>query len=333
MLKALSSMISPSGRRARLLTFYFHRVLVKSDPMQPGEPTAVEFDRTLGWIVDQFNVLRPDEACARLYDGTLPSAAALITFDDGYHDNYDVALPILQRHKVGATFFVATGFLGDGMQFNDRIREALRTYGASSLDAAWLGLGELATGTVRDKLTSLDQLLSVVKYKSLEARLEAVERIEHCCGFDRSRRTATRREMMTPDEVRLLARAGMDIGGHTRNHPILRVMPSESALDEIRAGFDDLCTIVGVPPTLFSYPNGKFGDDYEAQHARMARLAGFKYAFSTHRGVANRDTDRYQLPRFMPWHTREYAFKIQALRLLAGAPVVMAPVAESVSVA
>jgi len=329
----MASMISPAGRRARLLTFYFHRVLEKVDPMQPGEPTAAEFDRTLGWIVDQFNVLRPDEACARLSDGTLPSAAAVVTFDDGYRDNYEVALPIFRRRKASATFFVATGFLGDGMQFNDRIREALRVHGAPSLDAAWLGLGELPTGTVSEKLMSLEQILRVVKYKALEARLDAVERIEHQCGFDLASRVAAQREMMTVDEVRLLARAGMDIGGHTRNHPILRSLSSEAALGEIRAGYDDLTAIVGAPPALFSYPNGKRGDDYEPVHGQMAKKAGFKYAFSTHRGVATRDTDRYQLPRFMPWHSREFSFKLQALRLLAGEPVIDDPLSEPAGIA
>ena len=316
-LSAVSSMASPGGRRGRLLTFYFHRVLERPDPLIPGELDARRFDETLAWIGQQFRVLPPRAACEQLASGTLPSRAATISFDDGYRDNHDVAMPILKRHRMSAAFFIATGYLGDGMQFNDRLTEAMRAHPGDTLDARWLGLGVLATGSTQAKLQALQKLRESVKYLGLTEREQSVERIETACasaaaGVPRSR------VMMTPKEVRTLADNGMEIGGHTVMHPILKSVDDAAAFEEIRSGRDALASMLSSPPELFAYPNGKLGIDYEPKHAEMARRAGFRFAFSTDRGVADAQTNHLMLPRFMPWNTDALRFKLQALQVTLG---------------
>ena len=72
--------------------------------------------------------------------GTLPARALAIPFDAGYADNHDVALPILQRHGLPATFFVATGFLDGGRISADVTVESLDTFsGSHPFIQAWLG--------------------------------------------------------------------------------------------------------------------------------------------------------------------------------------------------
>lgn len=317
--RAVSGVVSPAGERAKLLTFFFHRVLEKPDPMIPGEMHAAQFDQALRWIGDQFRVLRPLEACERLTAGTLPARAAIISFDDGYRDNHDVALPLLKRHRMPAAFFVATGYLGDGVQFNDRLTEAVRAHQGDTFDAARLGLGQLPTGDLQARLQTLHRLREGIKYLPLGERSLALERIEAACGVDASRRTREReRIMMTPEEVQALAAVGMEIGGHTVMHPILKSVDDATAFEEISLGRAALSALLPRPPQLFAYPNGKLGTDFEPRHADMARRAGFSYAFSTQRGAADVRTDRMMLPRYMPWDRQALRFKLQALKVLLG---------------
>ena len=126
LLKALFHLMSPGGARARLSVLIFHRVLPEPDPLFPDEMHARRFDVLCGWLTSWFKVLPLDEAVARLKAGTLPARAVCITFDDGYADNHHVALPILRRHGLVATFFIATGFLDGGRMWNDTVIEAIR---------------------------------------------------------------------------------------------------------------------------------------------------------------------------------------------------------------
>jgi len=296
------------------LIFFFHRVLAQPDPLRPGELDARRFETILTWIGEQFRVLPPLQACEGLAGGNLPARAAIITFDDGYRDNHDVALPILRQKGMKAAFFIATGYLGDGVQFNDRLTELFREVQGDSLDAGWLGLGTLNLGSLNDRLDALERVREAVKYLTLEARLDAVERLQSACGASGDNLRCGR-VMMTPEEVASLAGNGMEIGGHTVHHPILQAVDDAMAYEEIAGGRDALSGILGRAPLMFAYPNGKPGSDFGQKHAAMASKAGFRFAFSTQRGVATRETDPMLLPRFMPWHTDKLRFKLQALRL------------------
>ena len=124
--KSIASALSPGGPQARWSILIFHRVLSQPDPLFPGEQDARRFNETLSWVERWFRVLPLDEAVSGLRNGTLPARAAAITFDDGYADNATNALPILQRHKMAATFFIATSFMDGGRMWNDSIIEAVR---------------------------------------------------------------------------------------------------------------------------------------------------------------------------------------------------------------
>ena len=106
------------ARTPRLSVLAYHRVLPAHDPLFPGEPSAAEFEQRMRWVQANFDVLALGEAVRALREHRLPRRALSITFDDGYADNYTVALPILRRLGLPATFFVATGFLDGGCMFN-----------------------------------------------------------------------------------------------------------------------------------------------------------------------------------------------------------------------
>lgn len=311
-LRALTALAAPSGARSRLSIFYFHRVLAEADPLLPFEPDARMFDRMLGWIGAQFRVLDPLEACDRLYDGTLPSRPAAITFDDGYRDNHAVALPILQRHGMKAAFFVATGFLEGGAMFNDRVIEAVRQCRTGEL--AIPGSSErVALGSILARREAIDRIISAVKHLAPELRTERAIELERAVGV-----SPPSGLMMEAGQVAALHRAGMRIGGHTRTHPILAQLQDPAAEREIVGGLEDLAAITGERPQLFAYPNGKHGDDFDDRHVAMIRRSACRFAFTTRAGAAAATSGRHDLPRFTPWDRTPLRFGARAFMNVAG---------------
>ncbi len=309
------SLASPGGERARLTVLIFHRVLARPDPLFPDEMHAERFDQLCGWIARWFRVLPLDEAVCLRAQGRLPARALAITFDDGYADNHDVALPILRRHGLNATFFIATGYLDGGRMWNDSLIEALRATSLSALDLEPLGvgLGRYALGSLDERRVAIQAILSVVKYLEPAHRLEVVGRIAQLAGV-----TLPDDLMMSSDQLRAMRAAGMVIGAHTVNHPILLKLPAEGMRQEIRRSRDTLQQLLDEPVDLFAYPNGKPGVDYDQAAVDIVRAEGFAAAFSTVWGAVSRQSDDFQLPRFTPWDAGRSRFGLRLLRNLAG---------------
>jgi peptidoglycan/xylan/chitin deacetylase (PgdA/CDA1 family) len=299
LLRTLFGALSPAGAGARLSTLIFHRVLPKADPLFRAEVDAVRFDQICTWLARWFNVLPLDQAVRDLQVGSLPTRALAITFDDGYADNHDVALPILQRHGLNATFFVATGFLDGGRMWNDSVIEALRRCPHDAIDLAGTvaaELGRLPLETLTQRHAAISHVIGKTKYLAPAVRNDWVAAVVGKAGAPLPDDL-----MMTAGQVRALHRAGMGIGAHTVNHPILARLEAPQALSEIADGRAALQHIVDAPVTLFAYPNGKPGVDYGPEAVSMVRELGFSAAVSTAWGAARHGQDRFQLPRFTPW--------------------------------
>ncbi len=284
----------------------FHRVWAAPDPLFPEAMTLQRFDEMCGWIRDLFRVLPLDEATSRLRDGTLPARAAAITFDDGYVDNHDVALQVLQRHRLSATIFVATAFLEGKMMWNDMITEALRASPLSELDLRGVVPALKAVfplGAPMQRREALERIIDAVKYESPGPRLERVQAVVEC-----SRARLPAQLMMTPEQLLNMRRAGMLIGAHTVSHPILATLPREAARAEMLEGKRQLESLLGEPVGLFAYPNGKPDEDFNDESVELAREVGFQAAVTTAWGAAHRDTDLLRIPRFTPWDRSQVKF-------------------------
>ena len=312
MIKQILSLLSPAGDRARLSILIFHRVLAVADPLQPDTPDAVRFDAICAWLKDWFQVLPLDEAVQRLKAGTLPARAAAITFDDGYADNHDVAMPILQRHGLSATFFIATGYLDGGRMFNDSVSETLRRTDQPliSLDGSpWAALGPVHSSDLASRRQAINRILPVIKPWEVDARTAFCETLRLRAGVAELPTDL----MMTSQQVRALVEAGMQVGAHTMSHPILARLDDQAAEAEILGGRLALESLLGHPVTLFAYPNGRPGEDYLPRTVELVRNAGFEAAVSTAWGVSRRGNDCFELPRFTPWDHHKARFGLRLL--------------------
>lgn len=306
-----ASVLSPAGPRARLSILIYHRVLPAIDPLFPGEVDAAWFDAQMAFLADTFNVLPLSEAVQRLARGDLPARAACITFDDGYADNANIALPILQRHGLSATFFVAAGFLDGGRMWNDTLIEAVRHASGPSLNLTPLGLGDYALGSWDERRAAMEAIIGALKYLPSEVRGEQVQRVAQIASV-----VLPTNLMMRADQVRALRASGMEIGGHTASHPILARLAPDAARAEIARGKEVLEAILGERITLFAYPNGKPVHDYAHEHVEMVCKLGFEAAVSTSWGVSTRGSDVFQLPRFTPWDRSSAKFSLRLIQNL-----------------
>ncbi|WP_426116464.1 polysaccharide deacetylase family protein [Massilia sp. PWRC2] len=308
--KAALRLLSPGGERG-LSIFIYHRVLEKKDPLFPDEVDQFDFDQDLRRIKGLFNVLPLRDAIVRRAAGTLPPRAACITFDDGYADNAAIAMPILHRYGLHATFFVATGFIDGGIMWNDAIIELVRRHQGTALDLGALGLDLYPLTSTAERRAAIAKLIGKLKYLPLEARQIQVDLIVEAAGA-----ISPRDLMMTSAQVRQLHDGGMHIGGHTIYHPILASIELSAARAEIAGGKHALEEIIGAEVPLFAYPNGKPGTDYRAEHVQLVRELGFEGAVSTAWGAAPARADLFQLPRFSPWDRTALRFAARMARNL-----------------
>ena len=314
MFQTVGSLLSPAGRRAKLIILIYHRVLPAADGILHDEIEARSFERQMQLLAAEFNVLPLGEAAERLKTQSLPPRAVCITFDDGYANNEQVAFPILKRHGLRATFFISTGFAAGAVMFNDAIIESVRSARAGEHDLTSLGLGRFDLSDNSRRRAAVDTLIRALKYRTLPERRTLLEQISGAFGS-----TPASDLMMNSEQIRKLHVEGMEIGAHTVNHPILMSISDTEARAEILDSKHALEDITRSPVTVFAYPNGKPGTDYGPQHVRFVKEAGFAAAVSTSQGVAHRASELFELPRFGPWERRPQRLAIRMLLACARA--------------
>ena len=293
----------------RLSILIFHRVHARADNIFPNEPDAARFEQLMRFVARSFRVMALGEAVKCLANGSLPSRALVITFDDGYADNAEVALPILQRYGLTASFFVSSGFLDGGRMWNDSVVECLRTCRHSKIDLEPFGLECFSLAGSAERRQVIEKLLPRIKYLSLAEREDAIDSLQKLCGVT----TLPTNLMMRSEQLRAMHHSGMEIGAHTVHHPILMALTPTEAECEITDGRRQLESIIGAPVDIFAYPNGKPGSDYDHTHVSLLKKLGFRGAVSTTPGVGQSGDDLFQLPRFTPWGE---SMAIWATRLL-----------------
>lgn len=268
----------------------YRRVVAQPDPLFPDLVDAARLDLHLGQLRRWCQVLPLGQAVRRLQERSLPSRAVCITFDGGYAEHASVALPVLQRHALPATFFVASGLLDGGYSWCDAVVELVRKAPGPRLDLACGDLGAYDIGCAVRRRAVIDLLLAALATLPPVERLSRVHAMARCI-------TPT---MLSSDQVIALHRAGMEIGAHTVTQQALACLSNAEARAEIANSRARLETIVQAPVRLFAYPQGKPGADFERRHANMLRSAGFDAAVTTAVGAARSGCDPYELPRLMP---------------------------------
>ena len=270
----------------------FHRVVPAHDePFQPHrglEITPDFLDAALGALSRaDIDFVSMDEAWRRL-TGTAGEAGArrfvAVTFDDGYRDTLENAWPILKRHGVPATLYIASAFAeGTGTLWWEVTAQAIAKNDAVTV-AMNGGLHQLDCSTPEAKDAAHDTLYRWLRTKQHEPELDAAIRdIARLNGIDTT--AQCRALCMGWDELAGLAADPLvTIGAHTVRHPFLTKCDAETARAEMTESRRMIEEKLGVRPEHFAYPVGA-PDAAGPREFAMAAEVGFKTAVTTRAGV------------------------------------------------
>lgn len=295
--------------RGKLSILIYHQVLEQHDPIRPGEPDAQMFRWQMALLKRYFTPLSLPEALERLKENTLPANAVCVTFDDGYLDNLTVAQPILADLDIPATVYVATGFSEGTNMWNDRLIDLIADTERHTIDLSVLEMGQVSLGDVQQRIGVIKTAIGKLKYLDLSARLILINDL-----YKNNGATEYPRKMMNKSEIKALADSGVNIGAHTVNHPILKVLDSDQQQQQILQSRDTLQQWLQKPVLDFAYPNGVEGRDFDEVAVEHVQQAQFRSAVVTDWGVSSQTSSPFKLKRFTPWDQSPIKFHLRLIR-------------------
>lgn len=292
-------------RPRRILILPYHRVSDQDDAFLPAMPVAV-FTRQMEYLATFCHCYRVAEAVARLAAKDVHDDAVVVTFDDGYRDNYLNAFPILQRFGIPATIFVATDAIGSGrLLWHDQVSAAIWATQAPVLDG-FRPVGrcyELQTPESRREAQT--SILYALRALDEEERAQWVAWLLQELAVNP--RLQAPELMLTWDDIKVMQQRGIEFGAHTATHPVLSQVTPQRAWAEIVESKVRLEERLGVSVRGFAYPSGR-RQDFTLSTKRLVQAAGFAYAVTMIPGANDGQTDRFELRRMPVWDTDMYMF-------------------------
>ncbi|MEL1263992.1 polysaccharide deacetylase family protein [Pseudoxanthomonas putridarboris] len=263
----------------------YHRVLDCSDPagfdfdLELISASTEAFREQMSAIKRDFVPMRFDQVIDCLDQGErLPPRATLITFDDGYDDNYRVAFPILRDLDMSAMFFVSTGHIDSGAPYayDWAVHMICRTPD-DRLHLPEAGIDWALPGDNAGRREVANRFLRELKGFPAPLQERLIATMEREWAMPRAPHADCR--PMSWAEVREMQAGGMEIGSHGVHHRMLAKMPREMMIEEINESKRMLDDHLAAPAQVLSYPVGGF-DAYDETVVEAARAAGFRLACS-----------------------------------------------------
>ncbi len=293
----------------RALVLMYHRVLpenrIPDSPSHPGIIVSTgAFEMQMRCVRDRFHPITPEEFTTCIEMGqSFPPLSCLVTFDDGWADNREFALPILQQYGIRPLIFLATGFVGTDRRFwQESMTEAILGARRASrnnpglrsrieADPALAGAAALLNeddGTARDEIS---RFVPAWKNRSRKEIDTWVQRLESHLQEDKAP-DGRRRHFLSWAEVEDMRSHGVVFGSHGLDHRILTHQETDAKHEIVEAG-RLLAQRLGSAPEYFSYPNGNCNQEI----AGLVRDEGYRVAFTTRRGHIAPGDDRFILKR------------------------------------
>lgn len=280
--------VSGFGRlwgKDRLTVLAYHRIHDPArfeffEPVISAPPDG--FARQMDLIAERFNAVSLADVLSWLDGkGSLPSNPALITFDDGYRDNLEQALPILRERELPAVLFIATENIDRNQPFFwDSAAYSFHHTDSTEADLPIIG--------PRSWVSSPSQVcaewIEAAKRLPQNRRAEATEQLGQLLGVVMP--DAVRDgDLLSWDEIREMTDNGFSMGSHTLSHAILTELTESEVRRELVESRRRLEDELNEPVRALAYPNGTTLD-FNSQVERLASETGYSAAFTLVPGPA-----------------------------------------------
>ncbi len=287
-----------------IIILTYHSVVPDDAPILSYEyrncVTQQQFQKQLKFLKRHFKVISLEEAVSLLHSGTLAQRYAVITFDDGYKNNYQYAFPILRQEKIPATFFLTTGLIDK----NDCLWTDWITYLLFHSKNSVIELNlpdhhfhfELSDENSRIRASVM--LRSFLKMSSSDNLQNVLNQLREQVGevLPPVQAAPDRYAFLNWQEVKAMDNEGMDIGAHTHNHLLLRMLSDQQVWYELDTSKKLIEEKLGKPCLHFAYPNG--GEkDFNEKHIAALKALQFKAAVTQIPGINYSDENLFRLKR------------------------------------
>jgi len=285
----------------RLIVLAYHRINEKpGDAYQFQEDTVsatpAMFREQLAFLKRRCFVTTFSELAALISSGeNIPRNTVIITFDDGYRDNYDIALPILSEFDLPAVVYVVTGNIDSGQPF---------WFDLLSFALANAPNGTLRVLNGRHSFEVFDNNRKLLRrtFGDLARRLSDEERLQvisEILDYSNSRAHLLEQERMVLSwsEVEELHSAGLEIGSHTVSHPFLSRLSDDQIKSELSDSRHRIESMIGSPAISLSYPTGG-KEFYDDRVLKIAESCGYQFSVTyEHDALPYSDKMRFEIPR------------------------------------
>lgn len=274
----------------RLTVLAYHRIIDYTHPdfdyyLPNVSASPQQFAEQIAFVAENFNVVSLDDVRAAAEGSApLPDYPLLITFDDGYLDNYENAYPVLKKFKFPAAVFLTTSRMDDPQPlWWDIVSRLFALTKFKTPDLPLVGTHDI-TSPVKNQWV-LDALIAKIK---VLPELEKCDIVHQVCRILDPDRTIIHnrlpRTFMVWDEVRDLIANGIACQPHTHNHPILTRINLEMAKTEIECSKEAIFQNTGHECYAFAYPNGT-PVDYNNQIMSILKSMNFNLGFTLKSGA------------------------------------------------
>ena len=289
-------------RDVRILAY--HRVLESAVPdgfrFDPEliSASAEAFRAQLAIVRRDCAPLRFDELLTHLDRGRpLPRRAVLITFDDGYDDNYRIAYPLLREAGLSAMFFVSTAHIDSGRPYAyDWLVHMLSIAPADRVVAPELDIDWALPADLPGRRAIAGRMLDRIKTLPATDQEALIERLQHAWAMPAEAGHPDCRPMSWA-QLREMRAGGMEIGSHGVGHRMLAKLPAAEMRAELDASKRSIERELGAEAIAISYPVGG-RDAYDAEVMAAVRESGYRLACTYLAGAESlHPASRYALRR------------------------------------
>ncbi len=275
---------SPAG----LTVLNYHRVDDVSrsgfDTFIPNvSATPAEFAVQMDFVKRNYNVITCQHLSAFLHGKTdLPPYPALITFDDGYYDNYSNAYPILRERNLPAVIFLATDYIEREIPFYwDYVAYCFSHTERTSAELPVLGL--VSWTNTQERKAAVKRWINSIKQFPDQDKKTVVRELAALLDVNVPSHAFANLHA-TWDQVREMSRNGIEMGAHTATHPILTRVSLSRVEEELRLSKEKIEDELGRPVISFAYPNGGV-NDFSPEVVSLVKKIGFELAFTLVQGT------------------------------------------------